>query len=184
MRGGSRAWSQGRALVCHQSPSGWLCSTATPPTPPEQPLPPADNIARCVRLGAVPLQLQALELHRADVALSHHGESVEALLAQLFGPDCPDPAEGAAPVPGSGLCAAGSACCPAVFASLNAWLRTFCSRLHAVQLNLHEAHHAGMVPTAVDRPAACITRAWHLHVRRLQVAWARGVAACSTCSTL
>lgn len=40
------------------------------------------------------LQLHALELHRADVALAQHGESVEALLAALFAPEAPDAAEG------------------------------------------------------------------------------------------
>jgi len=41
------------------------------------------------------VQLQALELHRADAALGPHRESVEALLAQLFAADAPDAAEGA-----------------------------------------------------------------------------------------
>lgn len=40
------------------------------------------------------MQLHALELHRADVALAQHGESVEALLAALFAPES-DAAEGA-----------------------------------------------------------------------------------------
>lgn len=40
------------------------------------------------------LQLQALELHRADVALGPHRESVEALLAHLFALDAPDASEG------------------------------------------------------------------------------------------
>lgn len=43
---------------------------------------------RCV----CPLQLHALELHRADVALGHHGESVELLLRELFSPEAPSAA--------------------------------------------------------------------------------------------
>ena len=43
------------------------------------------------------LQLHALELHRADVALSHHEESVQALLAKLFAPDAPSAANGEQP---------------------------------------------------------------------------------------
>lgn len=52
------------------------------------------NFLTCGITCPLPPQLHALELHRADVALAQHGESVEALLAALFAPEAPDAAEG------------------------------------------------------------------------------------------
>lgn len=58
------------------------------------PLPePATQRASSLHQRAWLLQLHALELHRADAALAAHGESVEALLAQLFAGDAPRAAD-------------------------------------------------------------------------------------------
>ncbi|KAL4457392.1 hypothetical protein ABPG75_012257 [Micractinium tetrahymenae] len=64
-----------------------LDSVACAPLP-EGPVPRASSLHQRAWL----LQLHALELHRADVALSHHGESVELLLRELFAPEASDAA--------------------------------------------------------------------------------------------
>ena len=59
---------------------------------------PAGQPTRPTRIHApapLPAQLHALELHRADVALSQHGESVGGLLGALFGAEAPGDAAGA-----------------------------------------------------------------------------------------
>ncbi|KAL4441042.1 hypothetical protein ABPG77_010473 [Micractinium sp. CCAP 211/92] len=64
-----------------------LDSVACAPLP-EGPVPCASSLHQRAWL----LQLHALELHRADVALSLHSESVEMLLRELFSPEAPNAA--------------------------------------------------------------------------------------------
>ena len=101
-------------------------------------------------------QLHALELHRADAALGHHAESVEGLLAALFGAE---PGESAAAqggprqhgcvwtVLGACMCVAVCVAHPPAPASTQLWGGACCLGCPCLPNHRRYHHHTNTTPT-------------------------------------